>query len=746
MKKAVGTGTMGTTFKPVTHVLFDLDGVILDADRLYTAAAEAVAERYGKKYTWELKMRVMGIPDADAARVIIDTLKLPLSVDQYLEEMDRLYMDSLPKAELMPGAERLVRHLQGHGIPIALTSSSRPVSFGMKMTCHGSLLSLFHHVFVSGGDPDVRRSKPNPDIFRLAASKFAEDPAPDKVLVFEDTPAGVAAALEAGMQVVMVPDPRMDQENRSRATLCIDSLLDFKPELFGLPPFKEVPQRKLSRSGSSFGLKTPASTTSAFKSVSHVIFDLDGLLLDTEKLYTGAAETVASRYGKKFTWDLKKRVMGTPDADAARTIVESLGLPLTPDEYMAAVDQIYEKTFPTAQLMPGADRLVRHLYAHGIPMAIATSSKPASFDLKMMQHHDFLAFFHHVCSGGDPEVRRGKPHPDIFIVTASKFDKKPAPQKVLVFEDSTMGVTAALAAGMQVVMVPDSRMDEDSKRQATTCIKTLMDFKPELFGLPPFEDGPSAGPSHSGIKQARKLSMNRKISVTSFRTVSHVIFNVDGLLLDTEKLYTGAAERVASQYGKQLTSELKGWVLGTPDTDTARRIVEHLGLPITPDGFMEAMEPICEKVLPTAELMPGADRIVRHLHAHGIPMAVATISKRASFDLKMTRHQDLLKLFHHVVCWGGDPDVNRGKPQPDIFLVAASRFDKKPLPEKVLVFENSPMGVEAALAAGMQVVMVSAPPVDEKNPCHATVHLMSLLEFKPELFGLPSFRDSPKKN
>ncbi|XP_054930967.1 uncharacterized protein [Dermacentor andersoni] len=737
---------MGTTFKPVTHVLFDLDGVILDADRLYTAAAEAVAERHGKKYTWELKMRVMGIPDIDAARVVIDTLKLPLSVDQYLAELDRFYMAALPKAQLMPGAERLVRHLEGHGIPIALTSSSKPVSFGMKMTCHGSLLSLFHHVFVSGGDPEVSRGKPHPDIFRLAASKFAEDPAPGKVLVFEDTPAGVTAALEAGMQVVMVPDARMDQENRSRATLCIDSLLDFKPELFGLPPFEEVPKRKLSRSGSTFGLKTTTSTTSTFKPVSHVIFDLDGLLLDTEKLYTGAAETVASRYGKKFTWGLKKRVMGMPDDDAARTIVEGLGLPLTPDEYMAAVDKIYKETFPNAHLMPGADRLVRHLYAHGIPMAIATSSKPATFDLKMMRHREFLALFHHVvCSGGDPEVERGKPHPDIFLVTASKFDKKPASQKVLVFEDSTMGVTAALAAGMQVVMVPDSRMDEDSKRRATTCINTLMDFKPELFGLPPFEDGPSAGPSHSEIKQAQKFATNRKVSVTSFKPVSHVIFNVDGLLLDTEKLYTGAAEKVASQYGKKLTSELKRWVLGTPDTDTARRIVEKLGLPITPDGFMEAMEPICQKVLPTAELMPGADRIVRHLHANGIPMAVTTTSKRPSFDLKMTRHQDLLTLFHHVVCSGGEPDVNRGKPQPDIFLVTASRFDKKALPEKVLVFENSPMGVEAALAAGMQVVMVSAPRVDEENPRQATVHLTSLLEFKPELFGLPSFPDSPKK-
>ncbi|XP_037522001.2 pseudouridine-5'-phosphatase [Rhipicephalus sanguineus] len=222
--------------------------------------------------------------------------------------------------------------------------------------------------------------------------------------------------------------------------------------------------------------------------------ELNGLFVnvlfnaDTENLYTRAAETVASLYGKKFTWELKKRVMGTPEADAARTTIDSLGLPLTPDDYMAALDRIFEETFPKAQLMPGAERLVRHLHAHGIPIAIATSSKPSSFVLKMTRHHELLALFHHVvCSGGDPEVKRGKPHPDIFLVAASKFDEMPPPEKVLVFEDSVMGVTAALAAGMQVVMVPDPRIDEEKRRRATTSLTSLLEFKPELFGLPPFD-------------------------------------------------------------------------------------------------------------------------------------------------------------------------------------------------------------------------------------------------------------------
>ncbi|KAL3242584.1 hypothetical protein MRX96_021029 [Rhipicephalus microplus] len=161
----------------------------------------------------------------------------------------------------------------------------------------------------------------------------------------KDTPAGVTAALDAGMQVVMVPDPRMDQENRNRATLCIDSLTDFKPELFGLPPYPAAAKKSPSRSESIKDIK-PQAPASKFKPVSYVIFDLDGLLLDTEKLYSAAVETVASRYSKNLTWELKKRVLGFTEADAAHTIVEALGLPLAPDEFMVAVDCIYKETAP----------------------------------------------------------------------------------------------------------------------------------------------------------------------------------------------------------------------------------------------------------------------------------------------------------------------------------------------------------------------------------------------------------------
>lgn len=231
-------GDAQPTFKPVTHVLFDMDGLLLDTERLYTAATERVTRRHGREYSWELKQAVMGTVGSEATRIIIERLQLPMSVQEFEQEMHRSHLELFPDAQLMPGAERLVGHLHRSGVPIAVATSSQPDYFRLKTGKHHTeLFAKFHHVLCGGGHPEVPRGKPHPGIFLVAAAKFPDAPPPEKVLVFEDSPNGVEAALAAGMQVVMVPDPRVDEAARKRATLCLASLEDFRPELFGLPPF-----------------------------------------------------------------------------------------------------------------------------------------------------------------------------------------------------------------------------------------------------------------------------------------------------------------------------------------------------------------------------------------------------------------------------------------------------------------------------------------------------------------------------
>ncbi|KAH6942720.1 hypothetical protein HPB50_009545 [Hyalomma asiaticum] len=375
---------------------------------------------------------------------------------------------------------------------MVIATRSKPASFELTSTGNRGLFGRFNQVVCSGATQKAKQSAQHSQFCNTTTPNSDERTPSEGILAIADAAGENTAERGSDAQVVLSPGSALGKKWHWAAP-DTNLLTGVQTKLYS---------RKSSTSNSRTKKKNEPRAAGAgkgrpsnFKPVTHVLFDLDGLLLDTETIYSQAAQTLASRYGKKFTWELDKRVLGTPDADAARVIVESLGLPLTPSEFFGAVNRICEQSYEHTKLMPGAERLLRHLSAHGVPMAVATSTTPALFALKMARHQDLVPLFHHVvCSGGDTKVKRGKPHPDIFLVAASMFDEKPPPKsflavslQVLVFEDSPMGVTAALAAGMQVVMVPDPRLDEENRRRATMCIASLLEFKPELFGLPPFD-------------------------------------------------------------------------------------------------------------------------------------------------------------------------------------------------------------------------------------------------------------------
>eukprot|EP00884_Botryococcus_braunii_P007494 jgi/Botrbrau1/16746/Bobra.0277s0003.2 len=141
--------------------------------------------------------------------------------------------------------------------------------------------------------------------------------------------------------------------------------------------------------------------------ITHCIFDMDGLLLDTEKFYTIAQSSVLAEYGKGFNWDLKAKIMGKKTLEAAQILLDESGLHgvLSPEDFVQKRDAILDSLFPTSQLMPGAERLIRHLTKHGIPFCLATSSLRKYFEVKTQCHTALFSLFHHTVTGVEWKTR-----------------------------------------------------------------------------------------------------------------------------------------------------------------------------------------------------------------------------------------------------------------------------------------------------------------------------------------------------
>ncbi|KAL9257486.1 Bifunctional riboflavin kinase/FMN phosphatase-like protein [Drosera capensis] len=224
--------------------------------------------------------------------------------------------------------------------------------------------------------------------------------------------------------------------------------------------------------------------TSLTKSVSAVILDLDGTLLNTDRIVSNILKVFLVKYGKQWDGREARRIVGKTPLEAAAAIVEDYELACTQEELVHQITPMFSDHYCEIKALPGANRLIKHFKHHGVPMALASNSPKASIELKISYHKGWKDLFS-VIVGGD-EVRSAKPSPEIFLEAAKRLNVEPS--SCLVIEDSIPGVTAGKAAGMQVVAVPSLPKQSHLFTLADEVINSLLDLRPENWGLLPFKD------------------------------------------------------------------------------------------------------------------------------------------------------------------------------------------------------------------------------------------------------------------
>jgi len=181
-----------------------------------------------------------------------------------------------------------------------------------------------------------------------------------------------------------------------------------------------------------------------------VVFDMDGLMLDSERAITDCMARAAAEAGHALPQSLWLELVGTGEAACRAILRQRLGT-ADADAMLARADTLYDVVVDAGvPHRPGIVELLDWLVQRDVPRAVATSTaRPLA--LRKLRKAGLLDRFDAICTSSD--VARPKPAPDVYLLAAAELDVAPA--RCLVLEDSPTGVRAALAAGMIPVQVPD---------------------------------------------------------------------------------------------------------------------------------------------------------------------------------------------------------------------------------------------------------------------------------------------------
>jgi HAD superfamily hydrolase (TIGR01509 family) len=208
--------------------------------------------------------------------------------------------------------------------------------------------------------------------------------------------------------------------------------------------------------------------------LSAVIFDLDGVLADSEPWWNQIDAKLLAEYGVKYCGEYHQNVLGVSYRLAVEFYKKAFGLSVPTEEMMRRRGEIATEFFANrVGLFPHVKEVLEELRQMKLHLAVATSSVSASARL-FLDRHQLAGFFEVIVTG--EEVERGKPAPDIYLCAADKLGI-PA-DACLVVEDALSGVAAAKAAKMRVAAIPDTRFVDprDYEKEADYVLNSLKEL------------------------------------------------------------------------------------------------------------------------------------------------------------------------------------------------------------------------------------------------------------------------------
>jgi HAD superfamily hydrolase (TIGR01509 family) len=207
-----------------------------------------------------------------------------------------------------------------------------------------------------------------------------------------------------------------------------------------------------------------------------VVFDLDGVLVDSEPVWEQVRRQVVAEHGGRWAPDAQRRLMGMSTGEWARYLGGDLGVDLPPEQIAALViERMAARYTEHLPLMPGAVEAVRRLAARW-PLGLASSSPPSLIET-VLDAASLRSSFQTTMS--TEQVSRGKPAPDIYLAVAGQLGREP--RRCAAVEDSSNGLRSAAAAGLHVIAIPHPKYPPapDALEKASVVLTSLTELTPD---------------------------------------------------------------------------------------------------------------------------------------------------------------------------------------------------------------------------------------------------------------------------